>query len=203
MDGALAVYRDDGAVARALGAAVARFRLPAAGGTVLGAVCLLVGAAIDGRVTSVATVAGWTAFAVCAASAAAAAGAGRWDWVMPPLLRLAEYGLVACLAWRAGAAAGAFALLAVTAFHHYDAMYRLEHQGAAPPRWLFVAGLGWEGRTTVLLAATLAGLFPETVIALVGWCAVLFVSESVRSWTRHAQRNRRSAPPTTRTEGTP
>src|SRR3954452_7803709 len=59
-------------------------------------------------------------------------------WIVPPLLRLAEY---AGLLWL-GALAGeqsqpaAFAVLAVVAFHHYDLVYLLRNVRTHAPREL-------------------------------------------------------------------
>ena len=109
-------------------------------------------------------------------------------WITPPLLRASEYGFFAVLAWRTGGGAlpATFALLTAVAFHHYDLVYRLRYQGVVPPRWVGVAGLGWEGRTALMLAATLAGVYGLAAIVLAAWCGLLFVPESAYSWVRGA-----------------
>jgi Family of unknown function (DUF5941)/CDP-alcohol phosphatidyltransferase len=127
----------------------------------------------------------------------AAAGPGLWAgraaWALPAALRLVELGLVATVAlvWFPSVTVPAFWWMAVVAFHHYDTLYRAL-QDSAPPRWLVWLGLGWEGRTVVVLllsivggsalgaglawgAWLLAGLF--VVVASVQW---LSVQERVR-----------------------
>jgi Family of unknown function (DUF5941)/CDP-alcohol phosphatidyltransferase len=114
--------------------------------------------------------------------------AGRAAWSVPALLRLVELGTVAVvvLAWHPTAVVIGFWWMAIVAFHHYDTLYRAM-QGSAAPRWLLWLGLGWEGRTALVVvlallgAATLAsgltaaswllaGLF--VVVASVQWLSV-------------------------------
>ena len=111
---------------------------------------------------------------------------GRLAWLLPPLLRLGEYGLVLALAARSEPAALPllYALLAVLAFHHYDLVYRLRGHGPTPPVWLSWLGGGWDGRSLVLLAAAAGGRLPEAAALLAVWCAALFVGESVTAWRR-------------------
>nr|MBA2529280.1 hypothetical protein [Euzebyales bacterium] len=106
------------------------------------------------------------------------------QWLAPPLLRLGEYGLALWLGWRTGPVAlgAVYAALAAIAFHHYDIVYRLRHQNMAPPRWVTRAGGGWDCRMVLLLAAALAQAFPPVTAAMAVWCAVLYVTDSVRSW---------------------
>ena len=79
----------------------------------------------------------------------------------------------AAVAWRSpGSAAWLFAWVFVVVFHHYDTLYRALG-GSAPPRWLVWLGLGWDGRTLlVLLAAWLAaGSEGDPLAALLTWGA--------------------------------
>ena len=84
--------------------------------------------------------------------------ANRAAWAVPALLRLGELGLVAVVAlvWHPTVMVIAFWWMTVVAFHHYDTLYRAM-QGSAAPRWLLWLGLGWEGRTILVLALSAAG----------------------------------------------
>ena len=119
----------------------------------------------------------------------AASGAPPTDafrWVVPPLLRLAEY---AGLLW-VGAVAGessqpaAFAVLAVVAFHHYDLVYRLRNLGSEPPRWLGDLALGWDGRLVLGYILLVAGALPAGFFIAAGLLATAFVAESIAGWRR-------------------
>jgi hypothetical protein len=82
----------------------------------------------------------------------------RWAWAVPALLRLVELGIVAAvaLAWHPSVAVVAFWWMTVVAFHHYDTLYRAM-QDSAPPRWLLWLGLGWEGRSLLVVVLAVAG----------------------------------------------
>lgn len=100
----------------------------------------------------------------------------RFNWAVPALLRAAEY---AALVWLAPAAA--LALLVPLAFRHYDIVYRLRYQRAAPREW----GGGWDGRLVLAWALLAAGALPGGFYALGGILGALFVAESVASWLHH------------------
>ncbi|MGH3665014.1 MAG: DUF5941 domain-containing protein [Egibacteraceae bacterium] len=179
----LRAYRDDGVIADELSKRLSTPRLPAltlalAGVTALGVGLLLVGSFGDG--------AGFVGTAAFLGSGILSAGAkpGRLQWLVPPLLRAGEYGVALWLASRAGPAAFGltYGLLAAVAFHQYDIVYRLRHQGVGPPRWLTRLGGGWEGRATVLTIAGAAGIYQPLAAAMALWLAAVYVSESVRSW---------------------
>ncbi|MQS07199.1 DUF5941 domain-containing protein [Streptomyces alkaliphilus] len=136
-------------------------------------------------------------YAVCAGLAVAAPATGRLDWLLPPLFRLGEYGTVLVLAVHASGAddgwvnatlPAAFCLVAVTAYHHYDTVYRLRGGAGAPPRRLVLAMGGHEGRVLLVVAASAlwaaggTGLTVTLVIAA-GALAVVVPAESVRFWT--------------------
>ena len=56
----------------------------------------------------------------------------------------------------------AFALICALAFRHYDLVYRLRHRGVTPPRWVDLAGLGWDGRLAARVpAAASPALLPR------------------------------------------
>ena len=119
-----------------------------------------------------------------------AAWADRWAWAWPALLRLLELGIVAVLALAVfpEAIVLAYWWVAIVAFHHYDVLYRAI-QGQPVPRWLTWAGLGWDGRTVLVLAAALGGLAWFSGLMAVGiavWSLLLMVIASAH-WLRSMQ----------------
>ncbi|MEU3777573.1 DUF5941 domain-containing protein [Streptomyces sp. NPDC032472] len=113
---------------------------------------------------------------------------GALDWLVPPLLRFAEYTTVLVLAAQAdvpGALPAAFGLVAAVAYHHYDTVYRIRGGSGAPPRWLVWTIGGHDGRVllTVVLAAVLArDAFPVALTALAVFVALVVLVESIRFW---------------------
>ena len=111
--------------------------------------------------------------------------AARWAWAVPALLRLLELGAVAVVAllWHPSAVVAAFWWMAVVAFHHYDTLYRAM-QGSATPRWLVWLGLGWEGRTIVVVVLASAGA--AALLTGLSWgsgvLAALFVVVASVQW---------------------
>ena len=190
----LDAYRDDGPVARVLGRAVGdAVPLPAVVLTMLSALPLAAVLALDGA--DVDEVALGVAVAWCVLVGGVASGrpdSGRFAWAVPPLLRLLEYGGLLALAVLAGPRAlpWCFALVGVLAFHHYDTVYRLRHQGVAPPEWLSLAGGGWDGRLLLAYVLLVAGAVPTGFLAAAVVLALAYLAESVVSWLRfaHAQR---------------
>jgi hypothetical protein len=182
--GTLEAYRDDGPLALALG------RIPA---PPVAPIQLIVAGMVPAAVAIVFAGAGasWTLAGAALAWLIVVAGisSGRplrdWlRWVVPPALRVAEYGGLLWIAAVAGADAvpAAFALLCAITFRHYDVVYRLRQRGVAPPRWLHRAAGGWDGRLLagfVLAAAgaAVAGFYVAAVVL-----AVVFVGESIASW---------------------
>jgi hypothetical protein len=114
---------------------------------------------------------------------------GRFAWLVPGTVRALEYGvLISTAALAHGDAMKAcFALLAVLAFHHYDTVYRLRQQGAPPPPWLSIAGGGWDGRIILALVALLVAVTTAGMAVAAVLLAIVFVGESVSSWTGHAR----------------
>lgn len=104
----------------------------------------------------------------------------RWNWSIPMLLRVFEMGIVAWIAiylfpqWEALA----FGYLFIVAFHHYDNLYRAL-SGSRAPRWITWSALGVDGRTVIIVIATLLGItaFHDTlnlgVAWLFMWCVVI------------------------------
>jgi len=188
---ALDVYRDDGALARLLGGAVRPGRPAWLGPPLLTAVAAvpllavvfspspsmpLLGAAVCG-------------FVVLAGGAGAGQRNGRLDWVVPPLLRAVEYTVLLRLAALAGGTAlpVCFGALAALAFHHYDVVYRLRHQGVPPPLWVQFGGGGWETRLLAVYGLAALGLLVPGLAVIASVLGVVFVAESVASWRRFSQ----------------
>jgi hypothetical protein len=181
---ALALYRDDGPLARALG----RAGLPALAGVVAALLPLAVALAADGSDAGRAACAAW---AVLAAGTSSGEPAGRLAWLVPPGLRALEYAGLLGLVAAAGSAAAGFALLAAVAFRHYDLHYRRRLRGADPPRWVGLLGGGWDGRLIVAAALLLAGAPPGVFFALAGLLAAAFAGEAAAGWIGFARTGRR------------
>lgn len=109
----------------------------------------------------------------------------RAAWAVPSLLRLVELGAVALVAlvWFPSVTVVAFWWMAVVAFHHYDTLYRAM-QDSDSPRWITWLGLGWEGRTIVVVALALLGSAALASGLTWGACllAALFVVASSVQW---------------------
>ena len=105
-------------------------------------------------------------------------------WVIPAALRFIELGAVAVIVLTVAPqyAPIAFAWVALIAFHHYDLLYRAL-QGMATPRWIVWSGLGWDGRTIVVVLAAIAGAATLGLVLLVGswaWAILLVVIASTQ-----------------------
>lgn len=139
-------------------------------------------------------VAGAGAYCLTSAVAVAAPLKGALDWLVPPILRAAEYTVILALAARSGvpgALPAAFGLVAAVAYHHYDTVYRIRGGTGAPPRALVRATGGHEGRLLVvtaaaaLLAHTTAlptAALPTALAILAGYLALVVLTESIRFW---------------------
>ncbi|MBK9738008.1 MAG: CDP-alcohol phosphatidyltransferase family protein [Actinobacteria bacterium] len=117
----------------------------------------------------------------------------RAAWAVPAMLRLVELGTVALVAlvWFPSVVVAAFWWMAVVAFHHYDTLYRAM-QDAASPRSITWIGLGWEGRTILVIALAALGLTALGAGLLWGaWLmALLFVVISSVQWLSVQSRGR-------------
>jgi hypothetical protein len=197
----LEIYLDRGPLGRAIGR-LAPAGVPGEVLAVLGAVPLTVAWIARGTDLPDGVLAVLLGWAVVLGSFAGQRTEGRLGWLVPPLIRGLEYGtliwLAACAAHAgiAGGASGetqafagravaaAFLLLAVLAFRHYDTVYRLQYQKAAPPSWVGLVGGGWELRVLIALGLFLGGaLAPGYLIAALVLGAI-YVTESVLSWLR-------------------
>jgi hypothetical protein len=179
---ALAVYRDDGPIARALGRAgrLQQFVLVAAA-----AAPLFAAMAIGGDDASDPVVGAALAWLIVFAGAASGAPpGGRLRWTQLPILRACEYGALLWVAAVEGPSAlpAAFALLAALAYRHYDLIYRVRLAGTAPPAWVNALSLGWEGRLLVAYVLLLAGAVTAGFFVAAGLLAAVFVGESAVSW---------------------
>ncbi|ETK33473.1 DUF5941 domain-containing protein [Microbispora sp. ATCC PTA-5024] len=174
-------YRDDGTLSKAMGLLVAGQippLPPALAGAFVTGILLLLG------------VAGADDFAVFGPAVVlllAGAGSshrhdGRLDWLVPPILRITEYGFIAAVGFaRSVWPVLIIALLGAMAFHHYDTVYRIR-QHVYPPPWLAAAGLGWDGRMLVVAIGGLLGLVPAVFVLLAAYLWGLFGWESLTCW---------------------
>ena len=187
---ALEVYRDDGPLARALGAALGvSLPLPALALIAAGLVPLLLAIAVGGDDVPrgvAAAVVGW--IVLTAGASSGRPHRDRLRWLVPSALRLGEY---AGLLWLGAldssvGVPSAFALIAVLAFRHYDLVYRLRQRGDTPPRWLNDASGGWDGRLLLAWVLLAAGALPAAFYVLAAMLGVLFVAESAASWAHAA-----------------
>ncbi len=175
------VYRDDGGLAKAMGAVVAGQLPPlppAVAGAFVSGVLLAVGVAGSSALAM---------FTPVVALLLIGPGSshphdGRLDWLVPPILRLVEYGFVVAVgfAWSVPAPL-LFALLGAVLFHHYDLAQRMR-QRVYPPPWLANAGLGWEGRTLLVGLVAVVGAVPFWFGLLAVYLWGLFLWESVTCW---------------------
>ena len=187
----LGAYRDDGPLARMVGRASGAVPVPAAVLSLLSALPLIAVLAVDGDDPPALGAA--VAWAVIAGGLASGRpDSGRFAWSVPTLVRLVEYGTLLALAVLAGprAVPFCFALVAALAFHHYDTVYRLRHQGVAPPGWLTVAGGGWDGRLVLGYVLLLIGAVGPGFLVAAIVLGVVYVVESTASWLRFSQPRR-------------
>lgn len=109
----------------------------------------------------------------------------RAAWAVPALLRLIELGVVAlaALVMFPAVAVAAFWWMAVVAYHHYDTLYRAM-QDVRSPRWLTLVGLGWEGRTVVVVVLAIVGgtSLSAGLVAGAGVMAALFIVVASVQW---------------------
>ncbi|HEV2061504.1 MAG TPA: DUF5941 domain-containing protein, partial [Solirubrobacteraceae bacterium] len=146
---------------------------------------LLVAIAVEGDRASDGLAAGVVAWAVLLGGLSRGrTEKGRFRWGVPPLIRLTEYAGLLWIGALGDALPAAFALVAALAFRHYDLVYRLRHRGVTPPRWVDLAGLGWEGRLLLGWLLLVVGALPAAFFVLAALLGVVFVTESVAGWTR-------------------
>lgn len=193
--GLLETYRDDGPLARALGSAGRLVPLPpifliVAAALPLCVLLLLRREAVAEDVMGL--LLGWAV--VVAGISSGRPHSDRLRWAVPPALRLLEYTTLVWIAMLAGDSSrpAALALLGVLAFRHYDLVYRLRHQGAAPADWIGTVALGWEGRLIGAYVLWVTGLLPEGFFVAAAVFAAFFVGDAVVSWRRFGRAQRTS-----------
>ncbi|URN17663.1 DUF5941 domain-containing protein, partial [Streptomyces sudanensis] len=190
---ALADLADSGPLAETAAKALRRAARPLGGRTpyALAGAAVLLAAACAAPLGGPLVVLAAVLYAVTSGAAVARPLKGALDWLVPPVLRAAEYAAVLVLAARAdapGALPAAFGLVAAVAYHHYDTVYRIRGNAGAPPAHLVRALGGHEGRT--LLVAVLAALlatgggdgFTLALAVLAGAVALVGLAESIRFW---------------------
>jgi hypothetical protein len=192
---ALLVYRDDGPVVRALGAATASRlrRVPAVLPALAAVVPMLVAIGVAGADASDLTagiVLAW--LVILGGLSYGASHRDRMAWAVPPTVRLGEY---VALLWIAAlddvaSQPAAFALLCALAFRAYDLVYRLRHQASTPAAWVNAISLGWEGRVILAFLLLVAGALPAGYFVWAAIVAVVFVGEATVSWMAHARGQR-------------
>lgn len=210
---ALELYVDAGPIARDIGYALGRVRLPGlpllvlAGAVMAGVLAgrpepvAAAGGSADGLWTSVdwpqILFAGVGAVVIITGLCWSGPVRGRFGWLLPALVRIIEYGFVirtvavvdADLLWLA------YVYLTVVSYHHTDTVARMRELGRGPARWVYTAGLGYDGRMLVIAALVLVG--PDTLAGglavLTAVLAVVYISESAVSWSRWWRRQPRQA----------
>ncbi len=105
---------------------------------------------------------------------------GKFAWMAPALLRLFELGLVFAIAHNNPVA---YLWIFAVAFHHYDALYR-SLAGFEMPKNIKSYGLGFLGRSLIIIMTALGILIPLNVALLIGGIAfsALFVGYASRQW---------------------
>jgi uncharacterized protein DUF5941 len=182
-------YRDDGPLARLLGAAIGRaIPVPPLPIALVGTAGLLAIAAMEGDAASngaVALAVAW--FVLWAGVSSGRPHTDRFAWALPGVIRVGEYGAVIWIGTTVGesSSAAAFALIAALAFRHYDLVYRPRFQGSPPAAWLDVVLGGWDGRLILVALLLVADALPAALFVLAGVLAVVLVTECVASWARH------------------
>jgi hypothetical protein len=185
-----ALYRDDGALARAIGGVAGRVPVPAMALLLTGLAPLALAAATAGDDASAGLAAAVLAWLIaCHGVTSARWPRASFTWAVPPLVRLGEYAGITWIAALAGedALPAAYALLAALAFRHYDQVYRRRHRAEVPPAWLNAVALGWEGRLVLAWLLLALGALPAAMFAWAALLAVVSVAETVVAWKRFSR----------------
>jgi hypothetical protein len=188
MKDVLALYRDDGPLARAIAAALRPLGAAPQALTIAAAAApMFVLIALKGDDASHPAVGLALAWLVNVAGASAGREpTDRLRWAVPAMVRLSEYSALLWLGALGGedSQPAAFALICVLAFRHYDLVYRLRHQGVAPPPWIGNLALGWDGRLALGYILLVADALPAGFYIAAGLFATAFVAESIAGWRR-------------------
>jgi hypothetical protein len=181
----IAVYRDDGPLARELGDLGRSLPLPGPALALAALVPLLVVVIAGGSELShagAAVVLVWVLLVGGASSGVP--GQAKIAWAATPLMRLTEYVALIWIAGLHGASAypAAFALIAALQFRHYDLVYRLRHRGVVPAPWVSALSLGWDGRLVLAYLLLVTGALPAGYYVAAIVLGVAFVGEAVYGW---------------------
>lgn len=178
---AVVVYRDDGGLAKAMGAVVAGQLPPlppAIAGAFVSGVLLVLGVAGSPSLAIFLPVVAL----LLIGSGSSHPHDGKLDWLVPPILRVLEYAFVVSVGFAESVPQPLlFALLGAVLFHHYDLTQRVR-QRVYPPAWLAAAGLGWEGRMLLVGLVMIPGAVPFWFGLLAVYLWALFLWESVTAW---------------------
>lgn len=108
---------------------------------------------------------------------------GRFDWLVPPALRVTEYGYLAVLGLASGVPGPVvFVLLVVIVCHHRDDVTR-PAVGMTRSERVRSAALGWDGRMFVIALGGAFHTFTPVYGILAAYLAGLLVRETVRTWS--------------------
>jgi hypothetical protein len=109
--------------------------------------------------------------------------AARWAWGAPAARRFIELAVVTVvvLAFYPEATVVGFWWMAIVAFHHYDTLYRAM-QDSDSPRWITWLGLGWDGRTLVVIVLAALGFVLVGLTWGAWFLGALFVVISSVQW---------------------
>jgi hypothetical protein len=188
--GALELYIDAGPLARDIGYALGRVRLPEiplvlTAGALLGVALARLNTSLGSRQVLFVTVG---AVVVITGLCWSGPVRGRFGWLLPALVRVMEYAFVTRttaviapdLEWLA------YAYLVVIAFHHTDSVARMRYLGRGPARWVYTAGLGYDGRMLVLAALAVTGseAYRRGLPIVAGLLAVVYLTECAICWIR-------------------
>ena len=187
-------YRDDGPLARAIGAVGRGIPLPPVAFVLVAVAAVLAAIVMVGADASEALVGGVLGCAILAgALSSRRPHRDVLSWAVPVSLRATEY---AGLLWLGALAGGSgvpavFALLCAVAFRQYDIVYRVRHRGVPPPPWTRAISGGWDGRLLFAYVAWVLGVLPAALFVAGGVLAVVLVGESALGWARAARESRR------------
>jgi hypothetical protein len=181
----IAVYRDDGPIARELGDLGRSLPLPGPALALAALVPLLIVAIAGGSELShagAAVVLVWVLLVGGASSGVRARP--KISWAATPLMRVTEYVALIWIAGLHGASAypAAFALIFALQFRHYDLVYRLRHRGVVPAPWVSALSLGWDGRIVLAYVLLVMGALPAGYYIVAAVLGVAFVAEAVYGW---------------------
>jgi len=181
----IAVYRDDGPIAREIGDLGRSLPLPGPALALAALVPLLIVVVAGGSElshTGAAVVLVWVLLVGGASSGVR--GRPKISWAATPLMRLTEYVALIWIAGLHGASAypAAFALIFALQFRHYDLVYRLRHRGVVPAPWVSALSLGWDGRIVLAYVLLVTGALPAGYYVMATVLGVAFVGEAVYGW---------------------